>query len=132
MIDGFLGAVIGLLASWLFYRFGRRDNTMLYRDGVITSVLMRLKEMTPTSKARVPHGYGLDDTAHWITCLAEIQQQVGWTEGAEGLLAVAASLRDAPHFPNPTPDQAEEGERRKREWDERVRRIHEPKAVNRP
>lgn len=126
-LAGFLGALAGIFASWLFYQYGRRDAQMVYRDGVITSVLMRLKEMTPTSKSRVPHGYGLDDTAHWITCLAEIQEQTGWSVGGQKLKAIAAELRNAPHFINPTQEQADEGERRKDEWEQAVLRIHKPK-----
>jgi len=61
MIDGTLGAFTGLFISWLFYSFGRREATRLYRDVIMTSVLMHLKEMTPTSKTRVPNGYGLEE-----------------------------------------------------------------------
>ena len=126
-LAGFLGALAGITASWLFYRYGARDAQMVYRDGIITSVVMRLKEMTPTSQARVAHGYGLDDMAHWITCLAEIQEQTGWRVGGEKLKAIAAELRSTPHITNPTEEQAEQGEARKREWEDNVLRIHKPK-----
>lgn len=126
-LSGFLGALAGITASWLFYRYGTRDAQMVYRDGVITGIVMRLKEMTPTSKSRVAHGYGLDDTAHWITCMAEIQEQTGWRVGGQKLKELAAELRAAPDIPNPTPQQAEEGERRKREWEQAIYRIHKPK-----
>lgn len=130
-LAGFLGALAGITASWLFYRYGRRDAALVYRDGIITSVQMRLKEMTPTSKTRVPHGYGLDDTANWITCLAEIQEQTGWGAGAKGLKEVAIGLRAAPHIPNPDAAEAAEGERRKDEWERQVFEIHRPKNHDR-
>jgi hypothetical protein len=127
MLDGTLGALVGIFASWLFYRFGKRDAVMVYRDGVITSVVMRLKEMTPTSKARVQNGFGLDDTAHWIICLAEVMDETGWSEGAKGLKQLAGELGVEPHFANPTEEQKKEGERKKVEWIRTVYKIHEPK-----
>ena len=129
MIDGTLGALVGILTSYLFYSFGKRDAALIYRDGIITSVLMRLNEMTPTSKTRVPNGYGLDDTAHWILCLAEVQEQTGWSIGAKGLKEIAASLSTAPHAPNPTPSETAEGERKKNDWKDQVLRIHKPKNI---
>jgi len=128
---GVLGAVAGIMGSWLFYWLATRDAQTVYRDGVITSVLMRLKEMTPTSKARVLHGYGLDDTAHWVTCMAEIQEQTGWSVGGQKLKAIASELRNAPHFLDPSDEQTEEGERRKNEWEQAVLRIHKPKNHDR-
>ncbi len=130
-LAGVLGALAGITASWLFYWLATRDALTVYRDGVITSVLMRLKEMTPTSKTRVPNGYGLDDTAHWITCMAEIQEQTGWSAGGQKLIAIAAELRNAPDIPNPSKDQHAEGERRKDEWEAAVLRIHKPKNHDR-
>lgn len=129
MFDGTLGALAGIFCACLFYSFGRRDAALIYRDGIITSVLMRLKEMTPTSKARVPNGYGLDDTAHWIICLAEVQEQTGWRTGGEGLKKIAASLRSAPDHPHPTPEQTQEGERQKDKWEQDVLRVHKPKNI---
>jgi hypothetical protein len=128
MLDGFLGALAGLFTSWLFYRFGKRDAEHIYRDSISTSVVMRLKEMTPTSKARVPYGHGLDDTAHWITCLSEVVQDTGWREGAEGLKKVAIDLRDGPDHPHPSQEQKEEGERKKTEWIQQVYSVHKPKS----
>lgn len=129
--EGIFGVLIGVAASWLFYRFGKRDSEMLNRDAVISNVLLRLKEMTPTSKPRVPHGYGLDDTAHWITCLAEVQQQTGWPAGSKGLMKLAASLRAAPHVQDPTPEQEQDGQRQKELWEEMALLIHHPKRFKR-
>jgi len=127
MLDGTFGALVGIFASWLFYRLGKRDAVLMYRDGVVTSVVMRLKEMTPTRKARVLNGYGLDDTAHWITCIAEIMEETGWSNGGQGLRKLVIDLRSEPHIENPTKEQEQAGERKKQDWIRSVYLIHEPR-----
>lgn len=59
----------------IFYHLGRTDTESVFRRIILAFVVLRLKEMTPTSRERIPYGYGLRDTAHWFTCLSEVLGQ---------------------------------------------------------
>lgn len=116
--------IIGLVSSGavacFFYRLGRIDTESVFRRVVLTTVLMRLKEMTPTSQERVAHGYGLRDTAHWLTCLSEVLREIGFFEDSDCINAVIVEMQQSPHIPEPNDEQRREGEAKKKKWEAKI------------
>ena len=80
------------------------------------SAVLRLKEMTPTSRERVLHGYGLLDTAHWFICLAETLELTGFPAGGTTLRTLTEDMRAQAHYPSPNKQEAAQGEAKKEEW----------------
>lgn len=76
--------------------------------------------MTPTSQERVAHGYGLRDTAHFFTCLAEVLAEIGFEEDAQCLSSVIAEMKVSPDIPNPDERQKEAGETAKKVWEQKI------------
>ena len=117
-----VGLLTGGIVSWLFYLLGRADaDTLTYR-GLLLSAIMRLKEMTPTSHDRIPHGFGLLDTAHWLTCLAETLEFIGAPGLGAALRTIIADMRSQPHYPSPDEQQTAQGEAKKEEWIKHIKR----------
>lgn len=115
--DVIVGLVTGGFVSWIFYRIGRDDTEALHRIGLLSSVIMRLKEMTPTSEEKVIDGYGLRDTVHFITCLKELMTGIEWPEGSRILEPIITEMKSLPHIENPTKQQATDRETKKKEWE---------------
>ena len=118
------GAASSLLVSIVFYKVGRRDAARSEKNTLLSLVSLRLREMTPTSRDRIPHGYGLRDTSHWLICISEILSEAGFQQAAEGVKSLADDMKTAPDYQQPpTREQKDEGEARKDEWKRRIQKL---------
>ena len=111
------GLTTSACVAWLFYRFGRRDTESVARRVILTLVDMRLRQMDPTRRDRVPQSYDLRDTEHWLTCLCEVLAEIGFREDSTGLQTMLEEIRKSPDITEPGEQQRAEGEAKKKKWE---------------
>ena len=111
------GFFLGALVSFAFYLLGRADADIASWRSLMFSAVFRLKQMTPTSRKRVPGGYGISETENFLTCLAETVALSGWRDGATALHTVVSDMARLAHYEHPDESQCSEREMKKKEWE---------------
>ena len=111
-----VGLVTSGVVACVFYRLGRSDTESAYRRFILTWVDMRLRQTDPTRRERTPEHYDLKDTEHWLTCLAEVLTEIGFTEEAAVTKIVLGEIKDSPHVSEQSEQTYSDGEAKKIKW----------------
>jgi hypothetical protein len=113
-----VGAASSAAVAIIFYRLSSRDTEMLHRQGQLDAVSMRLRELDPRAWSNNYRGhYGVDNMVHWLTCMAEVMAETGFSDGANTLKRISDEMLQVCPGPNtPSPLSTEEAEQRKTTW----------------
>ena len=126
LTNGVVGFLVGIVSSAVvsivFYRLSKRDAESLHREALLDSISLKLRELDPRSwKDNYRGHYGADNMIHYLTCMSEIMEEVGFTAGQGVLLKIVSELRQVCATENaPSSLTSEEAENRKQAWYGRI------------
>jgi hypothetical protein len=124
--DNITGFVVGVassaLVAWIFYSKGKHDAKRLHLESQVDSVLLALARCDPTQKGAGRRGDdGLEPTAHWLGCMADVLDRTGSPTEGTLLREVRADMETLIADFDTT--RKEEIHHRKQVWQRRVKEM---------